>query len=77
MQNDHYSVFSSSPGDRLQPDSDGKLLFVDKRSEACMDLFQVYRRLAPEFNHRPTALLQGWLDTGVDTTRLLPVSPNE
>jgi hypothetical protein len=42
-----------------------------------MDLFQVYRRLAPEFNHRPTALLQGWLDTGVDTTRLLPVSPNE
>jgi hypothetical protein len=32
-----------------------------------MDLFQVYRSIAPELNHRPTALLQGWLDTGVDT----------
>ena len=44
-----------------------------------MDLFQVYRRMAPggNYNHQPTALLQGWLDTGVDTSRLHPVSPKE
>lgn len=76
MQNDHYSVFSSSPPDQLQHDSEGKCLSMfTVFSEACMDLFQVYRSIAPELSHRPTALLQGWLDTGVDTARLLPVNP--